>query len=172
MGQISSNDVLILISLSGETDELKNIIKYAKQNKILLIGIVSNKDSILYKSSNIKLLIPEVQEAGYGIVTTSSKTEQLYLGATIGIPTIDYYERSTYNESEFEDTINGLQGFDFQEELSVYGSGLNVKLGAIFRVSEILKLGAALHTPTTYSIEEMYNTSLTTYSEWKDKYQK
>ena len=92
-----------------------------------------------------------------------SFNEQLYLGATIGIPTIDYYERSTYNESEFEDTINGLHGFDFQEELSVYGSGLNLKLGAILRVSEGLKLGAALHTPTAYSIEETYNTTLTTH---------
>ena len=92
-----------------------------------------------------------------------SFNEQLYLGATIGIPTIDYYEKSTYNETSFEDTINGLQGFDFQEELSVYGSGLNLKLGAILRVSESLKLGAALHTPTAYSIEETYSTTLTTH---------
>ena len=44
LGQISSNDVLILISLSGETDELKNIIQYANRNKkITLISIVSKK---------------------------------------------------------------------------------------------------------------------------------
>jgi hypothetical protein len=92
-----------------------------------------------------------------------SFNEQLYLGATIGIPIIDYHERSTYNESEFEDTINRLHGFDFQEELSVSGSGLNLKLGAILRISEGLKLGAALHSPTAYSIEETYNTSLTTH---------
>ena len=52
----------------------------------------------------------------------SSFNEQLYLGATIGIPTLDYYEKSTYSETNFEDTINGLQGFDFQEELNVYGA--------------------------------------------------
>ena len=92
-----------------------------------------------------------------------SFNEQLYLGATIGIPTLDYYEKSTYSETNFEDTINGLEGFDFQEELSVYGAGLNLKLGAILRVSENLKLGAALHTPTAYSIEETFSTSLTTH---------
>ena len=48
MGQITSNDIIILISLSGESDELKNIIQYASRNKnIKLIGITSKKDSIL-----------------------------------------------------------------------------------------------------------------------------
>jgi len=93
----------------------------------------------------------------------SSFNEYLYLGATIGIPTLDYYEESTYKETNFRDTINGLQGFDLKQELSVYGSGLNLKIGAIIRVSEKLKLGAALHTPTAYSIEETYSTSITTY---------
>ena len=92
-----------------------------------------------------------------------SFNEQLYLGATVGVPIIDYYQKSTYNETHFEDTINGLRSFDFQETLSVYGSGLNLKLGAILRMSESLKLGAALHTPTSYNIEETYNTTLTTY---------
>jgi len=92
-----------------------------------------------------------------------SFNEQLYLGATIGIPTLDYYEKSTYSETNFEDTINGLQGFDLHEELSVYGAGLNLKLGAILRVNDNLKIGAALHTPTAYGIEETFNTSLTTH---------
>ena len=50
LGMISKKDILILISNSGETSELKNIIQYANRNKILLIGIVSKKDSILYKA--------------------------------------------------------------------------------------------------------------------------
>ena len=45
LGRITKQDLLILISLSGNTEELKNIIKYAKYNKINLIGIVSNKNS-------------------------------------------------------------------------------------------------------------------------------
>ena len=79
LGQISSNDILILISYSGETEELKNIIQYASRNKkILLIGIVAKKNSLLYKASDIKLLIPDVKEAGPGnIVPTSSTIIQL-----------------------------------------------------------------------------------------------
>ena len=85
LGRISNKDILILISYSGNTEELKNIIKYAKVNKIVLIGIVSNKESHLYKSSNIKLFIPEVLEAGDGIVPTSSTTTQLSFGDALSI---------------------------------------------------------------------------------------
>ncbi len=85
LGRITNKDILILISYSGKTDELKNIIKYAKSNKIYLIGIISNKNSNLYRSSNIKLLIPEVTESGYGIVPTSSTTSQLALGDALSI---------------------------------------------------------------------------------------
>ena len=61
LGRITNKDILILISYSGNTSELNNIIRYAKSNKILLIGIVSNKDSTLYRSSNIRLLIPVIE---------------------------------------------------------------------------------------------------------------
>tara|TARA_B100000963_G_C22514944_1_gene620173 strand:- start:93 stop:1061 length:969 start_codon:yes stop_codon:yes gene_type:complete len=84
LGMISKKDILILISNSGETSELKNIIQFANRNKILLIGIVSKKDSILYKASDIKLLIPKVIEAG-SIVPTSSTTAQLALGDALAI---------------------------------------------------------------------------------------
>ena len=85
LGRITRNDILILISNSGNTSELNNIIDYAKKNKILLIGIMSNKNSTLYKSSKIKLLIPEVIESGYGIVPTSSTTMQLAIGDALAI---------------------------------------------------------------------------------------
>ena len=85
LGRITKNDVLILISNSGNTSELSSIIDYAKKYKILLIGIVSNRDSTLFRSSNIKLLIPEVIESGDGIVPTSSTTVQLAIGDALAI---------------------------------------------------------------------------------------
>ena len=89
LGMVSKKDILILISNSGETNELKNVIQYAKRNKILLIGIVSKKESILYKSADIKLITPKVIEAG-GIVPTASTTVQLALGDALAIATMKY----------------------------------------------------------------------------------
>ena len=89
MGMISRKDILVLISNSGETNELKNIIQFANRNKIILISIVSKKDSILYKSSDVKLLIPSVKEAE-GIVPTASTTSQLALGDALAIASMKY----------------------------------------------------------------------------------
>ena len=89
LGSISKKDILILISNSGQTAELKNIIQYANRNKIFLIGIVSKKDSILYKASDIKLLIPEVKESG-SIVPTSSTTAQLAIGDALAIAAMQF----------------------------------------------------------------------------------
>ena len=87
MGQITSNDVVILISLSGKSEELKNIIQYTSRNKnIKLVGITSNKESILYKNSDVKFLLPTVKEAGPdNFIPTSSTTVQTALGDAIAI---------------------------------------------------------------------------------------
>ena len=98
LGSISKKDILILISNSGETNELKNIIQYANRNKILLIGIVSKKDSVLFRSSDIKLLIPKVTEAG-NIIPTSSTTSQLALGDALAIATM---KQKKFNKKDFK----------------------------------------------------------------------
>ena len=92
MGQITSNDIVILISLSGQSNELKNIIQYTSRNRnIKLIGITSKKDSLLYKSADVKFLLPLVKEAGPGnFVPTSSTTVQIALGDAIAITCMKY----------------------------------------------------------------------------------
>ena len=101
LGQISSNDILILISNSGESIELKNIIQFANRNKnITLIGIVSKKNSLLYKASDIKILTPEVKEAGPGgIVPTSSTIVQLAIGDAIAIATM---KQKKFGQKDFK----------------------------------------------------------------------
>tara|TARA_A100001011_G_scaffold242798_2_gene250820 strand:+ start:545 stop:1525 length:981 start_codon:yes stop_codon:yes gene_type:complete len=92
MGQITSKDVVILISLSGQSDELKNIIEFTARNKnVKLIGITSKRDSILYKNADLKFLLPIVKEAGPGnFIPTSSTTVQIALGDAIAITCMRY----------------------------------------------------------------------------------
>ena len=99
LGRITNKDILILISNSGNTSELKNIIKFAKSYKIFLIGIMSNKNSTLYKASNIKLFLPEVEESGHGIVPTSSTINQLSIGDALAISLM---ERKKFSKLDFK----------------------------------------------------------------------
>jgi len=106
LGSISKKDVLILISYSGSTEELKNIIKYVNRNKITLIGIMSKKNSILYKASDIKILIPEVTEAGLGIVPTSSTINQLSIGDSLAVATLNKKNISKKDFKKFHPSGN------------------------------------------------------------------
>ena len=99
LGRITKKDILILISNSGNTTELKNIIKFAKSFKIFLIGIMSNKNSTLYKNSDIKLILPEVEESGHGIVPTSSTTAQLSIGDALAITLM---KRKKFSKLDFK----------------------------------------------------------------------
>ncbi len=143
LGQISSNDVLILISLSGETNELKNIIQYSNRNKkIILIGIVSKKNSLLYKASDIKILLPEVKEAGpSGIVPTSSTIVQLSIGDALAIATMKYKKFGKLDFKKFHPS--GSLGVKLKtvEDLMVTGKKIPI-------INENLKMKNALNIIT------------------------
>ena len=101
LGTITKKDILILISNSGNSTELKNIIEFANRYKVKLISIVSKKDSMLYKSSDIKILIPPSREAGYGIVPTTSTTLQLSVGDALAISVMKYKKFSKLDFKKF-----------------------------------------------------------------------
>ena len=99
LGSITKKDVLILISNSGRSEEIIPIIKFANRNKIKLIGIVSKKNSILYKGSDIKILLPDVKESGLGVVPTSSTSIQLAIGDALAVAALKKKEFSKYDFS-------------------------------------------------------------------------
>tara|TARA_B100001540_G_scaffold248611_1_gene224231 strand:- start:241 stop:1206 length:966 start_codon:yes stop_codon:yes gene_type:complete len=91
LGMIDNKDCLIVISLSGMSTELKNIIQYSNRRKITLIAIVSKKNSILYKAADIKILLPEVREADHNqIVPTSSTIIQLAIGDALAVASMKF----------------------------------------------------------------------------------
>ena len=146
LGSISKKDILILISYSGSTEELKNIIKYASRNKILLIGIMSKKNSILYKASDIKLLIPEVTEAGLGIVPTSSTISQLSIGDALAVATINKKNISKKDFKNFHPSGNLGARLRTVNELMIMGNKIPfvneyVQMKKAFQIISNKKLG-------------------------------
>ncbi len=81
MGIINRQDILILISNSGESFELFDLLNFARKKKLKIISITSNKKSLLYKNSDINLLLPSHKEADkLGTIPTTSTTLCLALG--------------------------------------------------------------------------------------------
>ena len=146
LGSISKKDVLILISNSGESQELKPVIQYANRNKITLIGIVSKKNSTLYNASDIKLFIPEAKESGYGIVPTSSTTAQLALGDALAIASMKY---KNFGKLEFKKVHPGgvlSTKLKTVEDLMIKGNQIpfinyNIKMKDALKIMSKKKLG-------------------------------
>jgi len=86
---------------------------------------------------------------------------KLYIGGTLGFSKIKYNETSDYREYKNEsDTAFSLNNFTYNEELSSRGTGFNFKLGIIYRPTDWIRIGGALHTPTYYSMSDDYVVSL------------
>ncbi len=86
LGMITENDAVIVISNSGESVELKDIVAYTKRFNIPTIAIVSNPKSTLAKASDIVLLLPKVPEAcPLGMAPTTSTTMTLALGDCLAV---------------------------------------------------------------------------------------
>jgi arabinose-5-phosphate isomerase len=90
LGMIRPDDVVLAISWSGETVELKNIITYSRRFAVPLISITSRGDSALGKASDTVLQLPRAKEAcPHGLAPTTSTTMQLALGDALAIALLE-----------------------------------------------------------------------------------
>ena len=91
LGIIEKKDIVILISNSGEASELNDIINYCKKNGIKIICITSNKNSLLSKNSDVKIIIPKHRESDpLGIAPTTSTTLALVAGDALCSTILSY----------------------------------------------------------------------------------
>jgi len=100
-------------------------------------------------------------------------SDKLYVGALIGIPTVNYvYDRNYSETSETTDTLTDFKNFTAHDYVKTTGAGVNFKIGMIYKISDWFRFGTAFHTPSIYSLADDYETTLssekkdgTTYSE-------
>lgn len=85
LGMICDNDIILLLSNSGESIELKNIINYCKYIEVPIIGITSKLNSTLHNASNINILIPNVPEASDIDIPTTSSIMMMAFGDALTI---------------------------------------------------------------------------------------
>jgi hypothetical protein len=90
----------------------------------------------------------------------ANHSNRLYLGATIGIRRIVYNETRTYSETNETDSIINFNNLNYTTNKTDKGTSLTFNLGAIYRVVDWLRLGAAASIPLDFNINRSYNANL------------
>ena len=99
LGMITHDDVILAISNSGETNELRDMLEYAKRSSIPLVAITSRQDSTLANYADIALILPDEPEAGeLRLAPTTSTAMTLALGDAL---TIALLERKGFTPEKF-----------------------------------------------------------------------
>lgn len=90
LGMITSDDVMLVLSWSGETEELKDLINYSRRFRIELIAVTVNADSTLGRAADVVLALPEAREAcPHNLAPTTSSLMQLALGDALAIALLE-----------------------------------------------------------------------------------
>ena len=101
MGIVEKNDVLIILSNSGESHELADLINFSKKKKIKIISITSSKKSLLSKNSDIGLVLPPHSEADkLQTIPTTSTTMSLALGDALccAVLSLRKFDKKSFSE--------------------------------------------------------------------------
>lgn len=86
--------------------------------------------------------------------------DRVYLGFTVGVPTIRYEEESIYRESDVNNIDPVFNSLTFTNRHITTGRGYNFKIGAIVRLTDMIRIGGAVHTPTFFRLEDEYRASM------------
>ncbi len=95
---------------------------------------------------------------------------RLYLGASFGIESVDYTRNSNYTETD-DLNLSDFSQFRFSRNLNTTGRGYTFKAGAIFKPVEMLRLGAAFHLPTFYTLTDEYSHKMESWFDTGDYYE-
>ena len=120
-----------------------------------------NPNALVQKEQTIRT------NGGYDEIAISlagNYENKINIGATLGIPIINYTERKSYNETATTDA--NFRSATFNEYLNTRGSGINLKLGTTVKITQNVRIGAAVHTPSYLSLTDTFNTNLTASTVW------
>jgi hypothetical protein len=93
-------------------------------------------------------------------------SNKFLIGGTVALPILNYKRHATFTEADA--TTNATNKFDFasiDETLSTEGVGINLRAGLIYKPTEYVRLGLALHSPTYYGLTDKYTATVTTNTE-------
>lgn len=170
----SFSDYLVNVgnNSSGHFDLDENGSAFTYSGMAYQVYAIDNDDQGFYHYNEIETVQVEQKEE---IVTKGAKNQwdfgygtnyqnKLFIGATLGVPLIRRERQRSYNETfiEYADDLDGVEinQVDFKETVTTRGTGINAKLGLIYRINDIIRLGASIESPTFYNLREEVEASM------------
>jgi arabinose-5-phosphate isomerase len=130
LGTIAPDDVVVALSWSGETAELRNIVFYSRRFRVPLIAITSRGDSTLARAADVALVMPRVEEAcPHGLAPTTSALIQLALGDALAISLLE--RRGFTADDFFKFHPGGSLGANLTRIRDIMHAGDSVPLASI-----------------------------------------
>jgi hypothetical protein len=114
-------------------------------------GPITQNEQITSKGSQSQF------DFGYG----GNLNDRFYIGGGVGIVSLNRTRTSTFSESSTSPTAGFGEDFNFQEYVKTTGTGVNARLGVIYRPVDVVRVGASIQTPTYIRLNDEYSTTLT-----------
>ena len=114
-------------------------------------GYVTKREQLVKTSGSFNEVV---------ISMAANYDEKLMIGATLGLPFISYEEEKFYKEEDVDD-VPFFDNLEFQEVVSTSGIGVNLKVGIIYRLSQMIRFGLAAHSPTRFALTDNFSTQFT-----------
>lgn len=99
-----------------------------------------------------------VNELSFAV--SGNYNDQLLIGLGVGLPFVNYTEQKIYFESDISNEVPAFEDLQYNENLTTTGFGINLKLGLVYRITQMVRAGLAVHTPTWFRLEDNFNTSM------------
>ena len=167
-------------NLNSFLDDFNDIPDDTESGDYLFYKDLAFQDSLLVFDNSTQKYSTDFKIDGYGqvqerLLTSSGSTgeyafsfganynHRFYFGSTLGVQRVNYDRSFVHTEADPDNKIGYVDKFIFNEDQSTRGFGFNLKLGAIVRPLDFLKVGAAFHVPTMYFLKDRFTTDLTAY---------
>ncbi len=115
------------------------------------------RDQTVYKEQLVKTT-GAINELSFSFA--GNYNERLMVGASVGLPFVNFTEEKIYLEEDPDDEIGTFVKTEFREDLNTSGIGVNFKLGLIYRLNQMIRVGGAVHSPTSYTLTDNFSTEL------------
>jgi len=100
--------------------------------------------------------------ADYSLGFAGNLHDKFYVGASLGVTLLKYNRDKLYTETDATKNLNNFNYFTSGETLKTEGSGINLRLGMIYKPVDNLRLGLSFQTPTLYQLKDVYTAKVTT----------